>query len=426
MNDTIYAVSSGAPPAAIAVFRVSGPAASVVAQTLAGVLPQPRRATLRRLRDAAGETLDHALLLWFPGPNTATGEDLLELHLHGGRAVVDAVERAVSTIASTRRAQPGEFTRRALLSGRIDLAQAAGLADLLEAETETQRRAALAMTEGAFSRDLRTWLDRLSHVRALVEAAIDYDDEGDVAVDAPQVREVLDRLAGDLDARLALPTSERVRDGWRVVIAGPPNAGKSSLFNALLGREAAIVAPVAGTTRDRIEAKLRRGQQLYTLIDTAGLAEWTDDPIEREGIQRAHAVIATADLVLWLADGPPPSRARTIWLRSRCDERGRDGAGTWDMAVSNREPQTVDRLWTSIAHRLADMLPASEGYLLQEEQHRTLTAAAAAVRDATSAADPLIAADHLRRAATLLSQLLGVDQLDGMLDALFARFCVGK
>lgn len=427
MSETIFAVSSGGPPAAIAVLRVSGPVAGMVVVTLAGALPTPRRATLRRLRDRRGEMLDHALVLWFPGPDTATGEDLLELHLHGGRAVVAAVERAVAEVEGTRRAEPGEFTRRALLSGRIDLTQAAGLADLLEAETESQRRAALTMSEGAFGRDLRRWLVRLSDMRASIEAAIDYDEEGDVAFDSAAFRDDLVSLSRELDQHLSMPTSERVREGWRIVIAGPPNAGKSSLFNALLERDVAIVAPIAGTTRDRIEARVQREGQIYTLIDTAGLAEWTDDPVEQEGIRRSREMIDTADLVLWMDDSSPPATLRrALWLKGRCDEAGRGNRGACDLAVSSRRPKTIERLWTLLRHALADALPATEAYLLQEEQHSVLAAASRALNLAAQAVDPLIVADHLRHAAAHLSRLLGVDHIEAMLDALFSRFCVGK
>lgn len=427
MNDTIYAVSSGAPPAAIAIVRVSGGQAASIARSLAGGVPKPRHATVRRLRDADGGTLDRALVLWFPGPDSATGEDLLELHLHGGRAVIAAVERAIASVAGTRRAEPGEFTRRALLNGRIDLAQAAGLADLLEAETETQRRAALMMSEGAFSREVRGWLDRLSDVRARLEAAIDYDEEGDVEAAGATYRDDLEVLAAMLERRVAAPTSERVREGWRVVIAGPPNAGKSSLFNAMLGRDAAIVAPVAGTTRDRIELRVQRDGQLFTLIDTAGLAEWTDDPIEREGIRRSRAVIAAADLVLWLADEAPPAEARhRLWLRGRCDVPGRAGGGPWDLAVSAQVPETIERVWGEVARSLSTMIVATEGYLLQEVQRAAVARASSEIKDAHSSVDPLIAAEHLRLAAVALAGILGADQVDAMLDALFARFCVGK
>lgn len=425
MTDTIFAVSSGQPPAAIAVLRVSGTRAADVAVALAGNVPEPRRATLRRLRDADGQTLDRALVLWFPGPDSATGEDVLELHVHGGRAVIAAVEAAIGRIEGTRRAQPGEFTRRALLAGRIDLAEATGLADLLEAETETQRRAAMAASEGALGREVRGWLDRLSGVRAQLEAAIDYDEEGDVATIPATFRAELQRLAEDFDRRVAAPTSEQVRAGWRVVLAGPRNAGKSSLFNALLGRDAAIVAPIAGTTRDRIEVRIVREGQLFTLVDTAGLAEWTDDPIEAAGIRLSREAIATADLVLWMGAGEPPSEAaRTLSLQARCDESG--GLGGHDLAVSARLPETVERLWSAILGRLTGEIAGIEEYLLHDDQRAVLIDAERRVRAAVAEADPLIQAEHLRVASERLATLVGVDHTEAMLDALFSRFCIGK
>ena len=425
--DTIFAVSSGPAPAAIAVLRVSGAGAAEVAAMVASGVPAPRRAVLRRLRDATGATLDRALVLWFPGPATATGEDLLELHLHGGRAVIAAVERAIAAVPGTRRAEPGEFTRRALMAGRIDLAQATGLADLLAAETEGDRRAAIALTDGAFSRDVRRWLDALSGVRALIEAAIDYDDEDDVRVDGALIEVPLRGLITDLGARLAAPSVERAREGLRVVLAGPPNAGKSSLLNALAGRDAAIVAPVAGTTRDRIEVTVHRAERTYTIVDTAGLAETTDDAIEAAGIARALEAAAAADLILWLGDTPPPDAARSLWLRSRCDVEGRASAEQGEaLAVSALRPESVDALWDMIAVRAEAIIPAPEQYLIHARQQDAVREAASLCVAAISERDPVLLAEGLRQAARILARLLGIDETEAMLDALFSRFCVGK
>lgn len=425
VSDTIYAVSSGAPPAAIAVLRVSGNAEEVAAALLGGSPPRPRTATLRRLRDQEGMTLDHAIALWFPAPHSATGEDVLELHVHGGRAVVAAVEQAIGQVAGTRRADPGEFTRRALLAGRIDLGQAAGLADLLQAETETERRLALAATEGALAREIGAWLAHLSEVRAHVEAAIDHEEEHALELRGEAADAALDTLLADLDRRLAAPTSERLREGWRVVLAGPPNAGKSSLFNAMLGREAAIVSALPGTTRDLIEARVLRDGHVFTLIDTAGLAEWTDDPIEAEGIRRSRVALEWADLVLWLADAAPPSEARsTLWLRPRCDLGG--ATDVRRVPVSAVAPDTVDRLWSEMIGALETRLRAVEGYVLQDRQRAALWRARERLGEAAAATDLLIRADHLRSAAALLAGLLGVDAGEALLDALFSRFCVGK
>lgn len=425
--DTIFAISSGRPPAAIAVLRVSGPAAAEVANRLGGQLPAPRHASLRALRDADGTLLDRALVLWFPGPHSATGEDCLELHLHGGRAVIAAVEAAIDAIPGLRRAAPGEFTRRALLGGRIDLAQAAGLADLLEAETETQRRAAIAMAEGALSRNLHDWLDRLSQVRAIIEAAIDYDEEGDVALSGGEVAPMLNALVTDMAEIVARPTVERVRQGFQIVIAGPPNSGKSSLFNALLERDAAIVAPIAGTTRDRLEASVLRSGRTFTLSDTAGLAERTDDPIEADGIVRSQAAMAGADLILWLAEEPPAEAARSLWLRARCDQPGRSAILPGQaLAVSARQMPTIATLWSVLADRAASNMGAAEAYLLHASQRNVMIGVIAHCSAAAQQKDPIIAAEDLRYASRELGRLLGVDETEVMLDALFSRFCVGK
>jgi len=250
---TIVAVSSGRPPAAIAVIRLSGGDALAAARTIAGTLPEPRQAKVRRLRDGDGATLDRALVLVFPGPQSATGEDLVEFHCHGGRAVVDAVERALLAHPGVRRAEPGEFTRRALIHGRIDLAEAQGLADLLTAETERQRIAAIGAAEGRISAAVRGWMDRLSGLAARIEAMLDFSDEDDVGEeDLNRVHQDIVALVDDMTIVVSAPPVERLRDGLRVVLAGPPNAGKSTLINLLCEREVAIVTPIAGTTRDRI------------------------------------------------------------------------------------------------------------------------------------------------------------------------------
>ena len=298
MSDTIYALSSGAPPAGVGVIRISGPQASAVLARL-GRVPAARRATLMTLRDG-GEVLDSALVLWLPGPGTATGEDCAELHCHGGRAVIAAVLRALSAVPGLRAAEAGEFTRRAFANGRIDLAEAVGLADLLSAETELQRRAAQAMLGGAFSRVVAGWRDDLLTISASIEAAIDFADEDDVGGLPADLARRLAALADALAQWLSRPRAEALREGVRVVIAGPPNAGKSTLFNALVGSEAAITADIPGTTRDVLSRPVAIGGVPFTLIDTAGLRGETDDTIEAIGIARAQAAMAEADIVLWL------------------------------------------------------------------------------------------------------------------------------
>ena len=310
-SDTIFALSSGAPPAAIAIVRISGPAAFAITSALAGELPKPRHAALRALRDPRdGALLDRALVLLFPGPRSATGEDLAELHLHGGRAVVAAVEAAICADPRARHADAGEFTRRALEHGVIDLTAAEGLGDLLSAQTEGQRRAALAMAEGGVSALIARWTEALIGIAAAIEAQLDFSDEDDVAAQGGSVGQIgaeIDRLVADIGRTLSAPSVERLHMGISIVIAGPPNSGKSTLINRLVERDVAIVSPISGTTRDRIEAGIVREGVSYIVSDTAGLTDMPGDEIERIGISRALNAVGTADIVLWLGDDPPAS-----------------------------------------------------------------------------------------------------------------------
>ena len=420
--DTIFAVSSGRPPAAIAVLRVSGPSAIAAATPLAGPLPAPRTAGLRTLRHE-GLVLDQALVLVFPGPRTATGEDLVELHLHGGRAVVAAVERALSEQPGLRPAEAGEFTRRALANGRIDLIQAQGIADLLEAETEQQRRLAMDSADGVVSRLVAQWMAELARIGALIEATIDFDDEDDVeAVDTVRIDAETRALADKLAGVLARPSVERYRDGIRIVLVGPPNAGKSSLLNALIGREAAIVSPIAGTTRDRVEAQVVRRGRAYTLIDTAGLREETDDPIERIGIERARAALASADIILDLAGTEDSERAIRVFAQADRREDAPRGA----IPTSVYDPATIDRLWGEIERRADAVLGGGAEATFHVEQRRAIDAAHRALVASLNSDDLLLRAEEVRTATRALAGLLGVDATETMLDALFARFCVGK
>ena len=292
MDDTIYAVSSGRLPSAIAIMRISGVAAGQALVALAGTLPVPRVATLRTLHSRVDGVLDRALTLWFPAPASATGEDVVELHLHGSIAIVAAVSRTLAALG-LREAEPGEFTRRAVLNGRLDLNGAEGLADLLVAETEMQRRDAQRRTTGAFTRELEDWTARLLAIAADVERAIDYDDDDD---GAPSIVVPLQNLKDDIETALRRPPTERMRDGIRVVIVGPVNSGKSSLFNALVRAEAAIVTPIEGTTRDLIERPVAIRGIPFVICDTAGTRD-THDQVERLGIQRGQAAAASADII---------------------------------------------------------------------------------------------------------------------------------
>lgn len=424
--DTIFAVSSGAPPAAIAVIRISGPAAFVASKALVDTLPQPRRAALRVLRDAAGAVLDRALVLFFPGPNSATGEDLVELHVHGGRAVIRSVEAALAAQPGLRAAEPGEFTRRALLSGRIDLTEAEGLGDLLSAETETQRRAAVTLAEGGLRRKAEGWTDTVVSLAAGVEAAIDFSDEDDVPPERiAAIAERAGAVAADMAAMIALPPIERLRDGLRVVIAGPPNSGKSTLLNALADREAAIVSPISGTTRDRIEVPIARDGIAYVFTDTAGLADTTDDPIERIGIARATEAMEGADILLWLGDDPAPSGA--IWIHPRADLPGRDVMPpARDVAISATDGSGMTALWSLIGGRATTLLPPPDAIALNQRQRHLLGEAAAWLDRAREETDTLLVAEQLRLAMRALHQLTGRSDVEAMLDALFVRFCIGK
>lgn len=424
MIDTIFALSSGRPPAAIAVVRVSGPNARAAGEALAGTLPPPRIAGLRRLQDVDGGTLDQALTLFFPGPATATGEDLLELHLHGGRAVVAAVEAALASQVGLRRAEPGEFTRRALINGRLDLAQAEGLADLLEAETDMQRRAALAMAEGGMSRTITDWLDRLSMAAARVEAELDFGDEDEVTqatgLDLPPL---LAPVILEMVAMLTRPPVERLRDGVMVVLAGPRNAGKSSLFNALLGRPAAIVTDIAGTTRDVLEAGVIRAGLPYRLVDTAGLTNQTADPIEAIGITRAKAQLDVADLILWLGE-PDAAPANALKIGARGDELEHDRVSV-DHVTSVHDQASIDALWAIISQR-SQQLIGDLTFGALHARHRSLLSEALSALQAVDGHDLLLDAEHLRIANRALAAILGRDATEAMLDALFGRFCLGK
>jgi tRNA modification GTPase len=418
LKDTIYALSSGAPPAAVALVRISGPRADAALAALAGALPEPRVATFRRLR-VDGEVLDNTVILRFPGPHSATGEDIAELHLHGGRAVVAAALAALAAIDGLRAAAPGEFTRRAFENGRIDLAEAEGLADLLEAETEAQRRAALRLAGGALSRQIESWQARLLLLSAQIEAALDFSDEGDVApadIAAPRAA-LIAELRGFLDR----PPAERLRDGIRVVIAGPPNAGKSTLLNALIGREAAITSASAGTTRDVIEAPVALGGTPYLLVDTAGLRDGSDT-IEAIGVARARAQLAAADLVLWLgAPGDAPPGA--ILVGAKADLGGVDA--TVEIAVSAQTGENIDALLRMLIQRSAYLLPAESEVALNARHRAILAEALGSLTDAASH-DPLVAAESLRQVRNALDRITGRAGVEDMLDALFGRFCIGK
>ena len=423
MTDTIFALSSGSPPAAIAVVRISGPKAEAALEVLAGKLPPPRVATLAYLR-CRDEPLDRALVLRFPGPHSATGEDVAELHLHGGRAVVAAVLEALAEQDGLRAAEPGEFTRRAFENGRIDLAEAEGLADLLSAETQSQRRSALAMAGGALSRKVEEWSRRLLALAAALEAALDFSDEGEVGESwPPGWAEGVAALASEMEDMLQRPSAERLRDGIRLVIGGPPNSGKSSLLNMLAGRDASITSAAPGTTRDVIEAPTAIAGLPFLLIDTAGLRE-SEDEVEAIGVERGRARLASADLVLWLgepADAPDPGK--TILVRSKCDLPG--PSRDCDVRVSALTGEGLADLVEAVADRARTLLPGEGEVAANSRQRRSIAAAARHLRDSPPT-DMLIAAEGLRQARIELDRITGRAGVEDMLDSLFGRFCIGK
>jgi tRNA modification GTPase len=425
MTDTIFACSSGMPPAAIAVIRISGPNAANALQALAGRVPVPRRASLASLRDADGGMLDHALLLWFPGPATATGEDLAEIHCHGGRAVIAAIERALAALPRFRHAEAGEFTRRSFANGRMDLAEAEGLGDLLSAETELQRQSAMAMADGALSRQVKAWRDQVLYLSAMVEAALDFSDEDDVgglpATFDPAVR----MFHVELSAWLARPRAEALREGFKVVIAGPPNAGKSTLFNALVESEAAIITPIAGTTRDILLRPVAIAGVPFQFFDTAGLRDAGADVVEEIGIARAHVAMTEADLVLWLGnEGEEPVGAWEI--ESQIDRADHVPKVAPRHRVSAVTGEGINGLRNDLVEMARHSLPRPGAVALNVRQHGLLADAAAALGSVDPAGDLLLLAENLRLVRVAFDRLLGGAGTEDMLDALFGRFCIGK
>lgn len=432
MTDTIFALSSGQPPAGIAVIRISGPQAGNALEALAAKRPAPRRATLATLADPrTGTHLDRTMVLWLPGPGTATGEDSAELHLHGGRAVVAAVESALATLPGLRRAQPGEFTRRAFANGRIDLAEAEGLADLLSAETELQRRAALAMAEGALSREVESWRTTLLQLSARLEAALDFSDEDDVGEGESTLPTGFTAdcaaLAQGLETWLTRPRAEPLKEGFRVVLAGPPNAGKSTLFNALVEQEAAITAAEPGTTRDVLTHACALDGVPFLFVDTAGLRDEGAGEIERIGIARARAAAEKADLILWLGPEGEGPGSRALWeISARADDPAAPGKSATALHLSARTGEGMSDLRNALVAHARQSLPAPGEAALNQRQHALLSEVTQSLHHATAEPDPLLAAENLRLARRALDALIGRTSTEDMLDTLFGRFCIGK
>src|SRR5215470_17413939 len=451
-RSTIFALSSGRLPAAIAVVRISGPHAGDALKALIGRIPEPRMAALARVRDADGETIDQALALWFPGPNSETGEDTVELQLHGGRAVVAAVFATLAKLDGLRLAEPGEFTRRAFENGKLDLTRVEGLADLIYADTEAQRRQAYRQLRGLLGDRAEAWRVRLVEALALVEAAIDFPDEGDVPKDLlGPARQSAYALKSEIDAVLAEGRrGERLRDGLVVAIAGPPNAGKSSLLNRVAKRDAAIVSPYAGTTRDVIAVQLDLAGYPLTLLDTAGIRASTD-PIEQEGVRRARAGAAGADLVLWVVDFSDKdaltmydtvdtAASTPRWLiRNKIDlvaakdDHQKSEISMIDhraFSLSAKTGAGLDALLAALTDFARDHLESSEPVLITRARHRraleeTEAALVRAQAEGTTDREDLIA-EELRLAARALGRLTGRIDVENVLDVVFRDFCIGK
>ena len=423
MADTIYALSSGHLPAGIAVIRISGTLADIALKALSPEALPPARAALLRTLRWNHIVLDRALVLRFAAPASATGEDTVELHLHGGRATVAAVYDALGAQPGLRLADPGEFTRRAFLNGRLDLSEAEALGDLLQAETETQRRAAMRNLEGGLrivAEDLRVAVLEAS---ARVEAAIDFAEEGDV-VDWPQRSSVLLTLVENIDRYLRIPPVERLRDGLKVVIAGPPNAGKSSLINALVGREVAITSSFAGTTRDAIEAPVILNGIPFVFVDTAGLRNDAQDAIEAVGIDRAEAWLRNGDIVVWLGDPDVPPDADNVLVLHAKSDLSPGPAGV--LSASALTGKGLNRLVAELVRLASTLMPDHDGVTVNRRQRSCLLIAATEISNAAQHDDLLLVAEHLIFARRAIDSLVGRAGVEDMLDALFGQFCLGK
>lgn len=437
-SDTICALASGTPPAALAVLRISGPnTQSIAVKLLKKGLPRPRHTTLDRLVAPGGETIDEVLAVFMAGPHSFTGQDVLELTVHGGSIIVERTLNAICENGA-RLAEPGEFTRRAFEAGRLDLTQAEAIADLIDAESEAQLGQALKQYDGALGDIYANWRERLTQILALLEASIDFPDEEDApeTVDAPSLR-LLSELQDALqDALAAGHVSERIRDGFRVAILGAPNAGKSTLLNQLAGREAAIVTDIPGTTRDVVEVRLRLGGYLVWFMDTAGLRD-TTDPVEQEGVRRAKQAAQEADLRLWVYDavnGSPPDTKpgpKDILVANKLDLTGKISVSRETLSVSAKAGTGVSAVIDRVKQAITMIGTSAPAPIITRARHRQGVLAALvsldeAVEQIEQNKGAEFAAESVRRAAQSLASLTGDVHTEAVLGAVFSQFCIGK
>ncbi len=438
-QDSIVALSSGRLPSGVAVVRLSGPRVRFALETIAGDVPEARKAALRRLRSADGSVIDTALVLFFPGPNSFTGEDVAEFHSHGGRAVVAALLRTLTAIEGVRQADPGEFTRRAFLNGKLDLVETEALADMIGAETEAQRRFVVRNAGGVQSRLYADWRRRLIHARAMIEAEIDFADESDVPGSVSDVVWAdVAALAQEIERHVrGYHAAEIIRDGFDVVILGAPNAGKSSLFNALARREAAIVTDEPGTTRDLLEVSLDLQGVLVRVTDTAGLRR-AAGKVEAIGMERAKARARSAELVLLLEDMAAPAEmdlpdidAPLLRVGTKSDLLGPEGAAERHYAfeISTMTGAGMEKLVAEIGRRADDATRQAGDILPSRLRHVELLGEARELLERAVAADATMSelrAEDLRLAADRLGRILGAVDVEDLLDVIFSQFCIGK
>jgi tRNA modification GTPase len=433
-DDTIFATASGHGRAAVCLIRISGPESRTMLERMTGRVPEPRRAVVRTLKNpTTGEPLDQALVLWMPGPGSFTGEDQAELQIHGGLATRAAVLRALGGIDNCRPAEAGEFTRRAFLNGRMDLAQVEGLADIIDAETEAQRRQAMLQLGGRLGNAAESWRESVLQVLALLEASLDFSDEGDVPEDLEQeILQMIDRVRSEIGRAMANRSGECLREGLTVVLAGPPNAGKSTLLNALARRDVAIVSPIAGTTRDVIEVHCDLGGLPVIIVDTAGLRE-SGDMIEREGVSRARARAQDADLVLWLVppeggESEPPEARRLLRVGTKSDlNRVRHDC---DLTIAAATGEGLPELIARLEEEAAALMGQGDAILTRERHRKALERAHGALERARTMLvghGPLeLAAEEVRLAARAVGEITGRVDVEDVLDRLFSSFCIGK